>query len=265
MYLGCVWRIGRIEVCRRAGRFGRGELLFGGLVQGVFMARADGNLALEKFYRVLMDRRFDFMPRGEHHLRRVYKTVTERHSDLCDDSYLCSASCKDGTNSPEWQHVVRAVLKNIQSRGGPVSKGNAHGFWLFVEFDGPTLTEEEVLEGRRLLKLHYIRERKPRIASRKKKSVLKATGCLSCEACGFDFAAVYGKLGQGFAECHHRLPLADYEVEAPTLLEDLAIVCANCHRILHRSRPMTSVEDLRSLILQRRSTRRASSSNEGQT
>lgn len=219
------------------------------------MARADGNRSLEELYRVLKDRRFDFMPRGEHHLRRVYKTVSERHSDLCDNSYRCSTSCKDGTNSPEWKHVVRAALKNIQNRGGPVSKGNAHGFWLFGDLDGPTFPEEEIIEGRRLLKLHKVRERKPQIVSRKKKSVLKVTGCLLCEACGFDFATVYGKLGQGFAECHHRSPLADYDEEAPTLLEDLAIVCANCHRMLHRRRPMMKVEDLRAVILQGRAER----------
>lgn len=219
------------------------------------MARADGNLALEELYRALMDRRFDFMPRGEHHIRRIYQTVTARHSELCDDGYLCSASCKDGTNSPEWQHVVRAVLKNIQSRGGPVMKGAGRGFWLFGDSNGITPTEEEIIEGRRLLKLHKIRERKPQIVTRKKQIILGATGLLLCEACGFDFAAVYGKLGEGFAECHHRLPLADYDGEAPTLLDDLAIVCANCHRMLHRSRPMMKVEDLQSLILQRRAGR----------
>jgi hypothetical protein len=222
---------------------------------GGSMARADGILALEKLYRALMDRRFDLMPRGEHHIRRVYQTVTERHSELCDDSYLCSTCCKDGTNSPEWQHVVRAVLKNIQARGGPVSKGAGRGLWLFGNANGSTLTEEVIIEGRRLLKLHKVRERKPQIVSRKKKAVLKATGLLLCEACEFDFAAAYGKLGKGFAECHHRLPLSDYDEEAPTRLEDLAIVCANCHRMLHRSRPMMKVEDLESLILQRRAER----------
>jgi hypothetical protein len=220
------------------------------------MARVDGNRALEDLYRILMERRFDFMPRGEHHLRQVYKVVNERHSELCNDSYLCSASCKDGTNSPEWKHVVRAVLKNIQSRGGPVAKGGSHGLWFFGALgDGPLLSEEEIIEGRRLLKLHKIRERKPQLVSRKKKSVLAKTGRLLCDACDFDFAETYGKLGDGFAECHHRLPLADYDEEAPTLLEDLAIVCSNCHRMLHRSRPMMTVEDLRALILQRRTSR----------
>src|SRR5437868_6260057 len=127
--------------------------MFGG--KGEAMARADGNHALEELYRDLMDRRFDFMPRGEHHLRRVYQGVKERHSELCDDSYLCSASCRDGTNSPEWQHVVRAVLKNIQSRGGPVTKGRSHGLWVFgASGNAPELSEEVIREGRRLLKLH---------------------------------------------------------------------------------------------------------------
>src|SRR5258708_16742575 len=102
-----------------------------------------------------------------------------------------------------------------------------------------------------VVKLHKVRERKPQLVSRKKKSVLAETGRLLCEACDFDFAETYGNLGEGFAECHHRLPLADYDEEAPTLLGDLAIVCSNCHRMLHRSRPMTTVENLRSVILQR--------------
>jgi 5-methylcytosine-specific restriction enzyme A len=122
-------------------------------------------------------------------------------------------------------------------------------------YSGANLTHEEIIEGRRLLKLHKFRERKRRIVNRKKESVLKATGLLLCEACSFDFAAVYGKLGEGFAECHHRLPLAESDAEAPTRLEDLAIVCANCHRMLHRSRPMMKVEELRSVILQRRAER----------
>jgi hypothetical protein len=135
--------------------------------------------------------------------------------------------------------------------GGWLKAVDAFEKWL-IPLNGATLTREEATEGRRLLKLHKFRERKRRIVRRKKQSVLKATGLLLCEVCEFDFAAVYGKLGEGFAECHHRLPLAENDAEKPTLLTDLAIVCANCHRILHRSRPMMKVEELRSLILQRR-------------
>jgi predicted HNH restriction endonuclease len=62
---------------------------------------------------------------------------------------------------------------------------------------------------------------------------------------------VYGVLGEGFAECHHRVPLAELQEGHPVRLSDLAIVCANCHRMLHR-RPLHTVEELREIVLIRR-------------
>jgi 5-methylcytosine-specific restriction protein A len=108
-----------------------------------------------------------------------------------------------------------------------------------------------VVEGRALLRLHKVAERKPAVVLAKKRAVLAAASRLVCEACGFDFASVYGPLGDGFAECHHRLPFAAAG-ERRTELEDLAVVCANCHRMLHR-RPWRGVEALRKLIRSRRS------------
>jgi len=101
-----------------------------------------------------------------------------------------------------------------------------------------------VLEGRILLGLHRRRERQS--AAKKKQQVLKLKGALACEACGFDFAVIYGALGTGFAECHHTLPLT--EGARLTRLEDLAIVCANCHRMLHRHSPPLIVSELRALV-----------------
>jgi hypothetical protein len=55
-----------------------------------------------------------------------------------------------------------------------------------------------------------------------------------------------GDLGDGFAECHHRLPFSQLKGATDTRLEDLAILCANCHRVLHRRRGWgLSVEQLR--------------------
>jgi 5-methylcytosine-specific restriction protein A len=57
---------------------------------------------------------------------------------------------------------------------------------------------------------------------------------------------MYGELGEGFAECHHRTPLGELTGKTRTRLADLAIVCANCHRILHRKRARgMTVEQLR--------------------
>ncbi len=108
-------------------------------------------------------------------------------------------------------------------------------------------------EGRELLKLHRQRERNPSLSARKKRRVLAETGRLKCEACDFDYEAAYGPLGRGFAECHHRLPLGSVVGVRRTRLSDLAIVCANCHRMLHH-RPWHTVEELR-VLLQARSKR----------
>lgn len=107
----------------------------------------------------------------------------------------------------------------------------------------PEEDEEGSVEGRILYRVHKTRER--RKSEAKKRAVLKATGRLKCEACDFDFLATYGERGRGFAECHHKLPLADGT--RTTYLRDLAIVCANCHRMLHRG-DLISVEKLRGLL-----------------
>ncbi|GAB5537170.1 MAG: hypothetical protein Rubg2KO_34190 [Rubricoccaceae bacterium] len=120
--------------------------------------------------------------------------------------------------------------------------------------------EEEFVEGRILTRLHQQRERKSAASRRKKERVLSETGKLKCEACEFDFMAVYGDLGRGFAECHHTVPVSELREGQTTRLTDLSILCANCHRMVHRSRPMLSVEDLRALVSEKRPTSSAPSS-----
>jgi 5-methylcytosine-specific restriction protein A len=107
----------------------------------------------------------------------------------------------------------------------------------------PEEGEEGSVEGRVLYRVHKTRER--RRSEEKKRAVLRATGRLECEVCGFDFLTTYGERGRGFAECHHKLPLSDGT--RTTYLRDLAIVCANCHRMLHRG-DLISVEELRGIL-----------------
>lgn len=100
-------------------------------------------------------------------------------------------------------------------------------------------------EGELVLRVHKCRERDGTVPRKKKEAVLAATGRLDCEVCGFDFSEHYGELGTGFAECHHRRPLSELTASRRTTQKDLAIVCANCHRMLHRAKPWLTVEELR--------------------
>jgi hypothetical protein len=74
-----------------------------------------------------------------------------------------------------------------------------------------------------------------------------------CQVCGFDFCATYGGLGRHYIECHHKSPLSERPEEeqldgAATGLDDVAVVCSNCHRMLHRRRPALSVEELKAVL-----------------
>lgn len=114
-----------------------------------------------------------------------------------------------------------------------------------------SLAEEEEIadaaEGRVLTKLHRYRERSQKLVKLKKATVLTQTGALECEVCRFDFSAVYGERGDGFAECHHMLPLEQLTPGSKTKLGDLAIVCSNCHRMIHAKRPWLNLDELREL------------------
>ncbi len=71
---------------------------------------------------------------------------------------------------------------------------------------------------------------------------------LKCEVCDFDFAVTYGELGNEFAECHHTKPVATMKHGEKTRQEDLSIVCANCHRMLHRNGQLLSLAVLKEII-----------------
>ncbi|MFI9264257.1 HNH endonuclease [Streptomyces werraensis] len=109
-------------------------------------------------------------------------------------------------------------------------------------------------EGRLLLRRHRARERNKGLREKKIDSVLRKGGSLACEACGFDFEEVYGERGAGYVECHHVVPLHEAG-EGKTKLSDLALICANCHRMIHRRAPWPTPAELKSAIEDRRASR----------
>lgn len=123
--------------------------------------------------------------------------------------------------------------------------GLTYSVSMAVDEDDVDLEGGSGKEGRLRLVRHLSRERDPRIVRRKKSAVLRNEGCLQCEACGFDFSIGYPGIGEEFCEVHHSVPLADYDEQRRTLLSDLHILCSNCHRMIHRTRPLETVADFR--------------------
>ena len=71
----------------------------------------------------------------------------------------------------------------------------------------------------------------------------------TCQVCSTDLATVYGEVGQGYIEAHHRTPFSALDGR-PTELDpeaDFAVVCPNCHRMLHKGPPFT-LDELRAML-----------------
>jgi 5-methylcytosine-specific restriction protein A len=106
----------------------------------------------------------------------------------------------------------------------------------------------EASEGRILTRLHRTRERNKKLVKARKDKALQLQGHLRCEACNFDFVEKYGARGVGFIEAHHTKPVHTLAEDAKTKLEDLALICANCHRMIHARRPWLTMDELRALF-----------------
>lgn len=76
----------------------------------------------------------------------------------------------------------------------------------------------------------------------------KHSNQLFCEICGFDFKKVYGDIGEDFIECHHTIPVSTMNKDSITRIEDLVMVCSNCHSMIHRSKKLISVDELKRCI-----------------
>lgn len=78
------------------------------------------------------------------------------------------------------------------------------------------------------------------------KKVKQRKGC-RCEACGLCFVEMYGSIGRNFIEVHHRVPISKLDEHKTEIDIDsgFAVLCSNCHRMIHK---LPDTGDLDSLI-----------------
>ncbi|HEX6182357.1 MAG TPA: HNH endonuclease [Pyrinomonadaceae bacterium] len=105
-------------------------------------------------------------------------------------------------------------------------------------------------EGRVVTETHLRRERDPQLrdrllADRRSKSTLR------CEMCGREPDTSDAALSESIFEAHHIIPLS-VGAERKTKLSDMALLCACCHRVIHKAiairRSWLSVEQARALV-----------------
>jgi 5-methylcytosine-specific restriction protein A len=93
-------------------------------------------------------------------------------------------------------------------------------------------TNDESLAEKKQMRVHLTADRNPKLIRR----VKEAHG-YTCEICGFNFEEKYGELGKDFIEAHHLTPFSELPEDKVINLSpetDFAVVCSNCHSMLHR-------------------------------
>jgi len=107
--------------------------------------------------------------------------------------------------------------------------------------------EQAYSEGRTVTRTVKQRQRSRTLVKDAKERFVAKHGRLFCEVCGFDFSELYGI---DYIEAHHKRAIADYDEDDETVIDDLAMLCANCHRIIHSQTPPITIDELRQKINQ---------------
>ena len=120
-------------------------------------------------------------------------------------------------------------------------EGIGSGIWglkdYVVEKKDMDETQDDISypEGKEKFKLHIQKERNTRLIRDAKKRFKEKNGRLFCEICGIDFYETYGEIGKDFIEAHHnKQKISDMDGECVTKIEDLLMLCPNCHSMVHR-------------------------------
>lgn len=161
------------------------------------------------------------------------------YQDIADYFGNCvGAQCSPAT--------IRKDVRNVETHTAKISKGVLD----LYDVEGlKQLPHRNFQEGRKRLVQHVRIEkvRNSALVREAKRLFKKEHGKLFCEVCTFDFEGKYGQRGKGYIEAHHKTPISELEEQVELTVNDLVMVCSNCHRMLHRP-PWVTVDELSRLI-----------------
>lgn len=228
----------------------RNKLTVEAVEKAIEECRAVGHETFRRRYGFHRSRRYCLMYEGEPFDTKPIAAVAFKHVPEVARP-LTSKQISGGIATPDCAaNLLTALGFEVQEMfPGAWDRGDPYEPTTGDDAEDDWLDQEGVIEGAPVLKGHLRRERRSADLARKlKRSTLKRTGRLVCEVCDFDFAAAYGSHGLGYIEAHHIVPLSEANESVITRMADLALVCANCHRMLHRSCGLT-LDALRSCHL----------------
>jgi predicted HNH restriction endonuclease len=165
---------------------------------------------------------------------------TERIVDPMGDPWCHQVAVKWETDFPQIQLFIGKNQQITVHRMTPedISQVEAE-----ITRKNEALSQLSAVEGEELVKEKRFRKRNQTIIQLK-----KAMSDYACEACGFKYGSYYGPDVKEYIVAHHLNPIAETDGARATTLDDIALLCANCHAMVHNSRPILSITDLKARI-----------------
>ena len=147
------------------------------------------------------------------------------------------------------EKLEKAFLKYCRNLGiEPYNKKRKYWkFNLSREFKSNAELDGEFPEGKISERKHKFRERNSKVVQLAKQKFKEENGRLFCQVCEFDFEKEYGEIGIDFIEAHHTIPVSEMKAGHKTKIEDIAMLCPNCHRMAHKKRPWLKMTELKKL------------------
>ena len=113
--------------------------------------------------------------------------------------------------------------------------------------DFPIIEEDELdlsFKEKKKLRLHKSFDRDPKLI----KEAKKIHG-YTCMACGFNYKEKYGEIGEDYIEAHHLISFAELDENTDlSPKKDVVVLCANCHRMIHRFEDTSNINKFKKLI-----------------
>jgi 5-methylcytosine-specific restriction protein A len=151
---------------------------------------------------------------------------------------ICAKSYPTG-QLPRESQLIDDLITMIKLYEGLIS----------VENNSEAITIEE---GDEPLEMHYEDATRFRMHKRIERNAglskrVKQLLGVTCQVCNVNFEERYGKIGENYIEAHHLIPLASIKGNRVAMdpKKDFAVLCANCHRMIHRTGCVDNIDQFK--------------------
>lgn len=140
---------------------------------------------------------------------------------------------------------IKILLGSEQHTVYPLSQKNVEDIEKLAQVvskkECAKIEREFFIEGERFNAEQEFKTRNALLIKRK-----KLLSNYTCEICGFHFGKFYGEIGDSFIEAHHLTMISSGK--KINTLDDVALVCSNCHSIIHKKNPPYSIDEMKIMI-----------------